>query len=179
LFRFRESQQLTWEGLRDSVARRDLANIRRQAHALAGAAGNLGAAGLRQSARALELAAGQEKEDLAELVGQVDRCAAIVFQSIDGLRSQAGQPGKPPIQTTPPADPAVVRVLLERLRTALRDGEVVGSAELLQELGGLNFPQDGNGPMARLREFIDDYEYDKAAETVETLLAGFSSRGKP
>jgi CheY-like chemotaxis protein/HPt (histidine-containing phosphotransfer) domain-containing protein len=176
LLRFLDGQRQTLESLRSAVGAGDPVAARKHAHALAGAAGNLGADDLRQSARALELAAAQEKTDVAELFRQVDRCAGIVFRSIESLRTPSGQPQGPPIKPPPQVDREELRALLERLRSALVDGEVVGSSQVLQELVRLSLPDDYREPIARLQQLIDDYEYDKAAETVVQLLAG-SARG--
>jgi hypothetical protein len=67
-----------------------------------------------------------------------------------------------------------VRGHLERLQSALGEGDLSGSSNLLQELRKLNLPDDCRALFARLEEFIDGYEYDQAAEAVHQLLARFS-----
>ena len=54
LVRFAESQGASVEALRDAVGRDDRPQIAAHAHAIAGAAGNLGADALRVAAKALE-----------------------------------------------------------------------------------------------------------------------------
>jgi HPt (histidine-containing phosphotransfer) domain-containing protein len=175
LLRFADSQPATLEALRGAVKAGESAAARKHAHALAGAAGNLGAEELRQSARALEFAASQGQGGLPELFGQVERCAGIVFRSIDSLRGPSGQREESTVKAAPPANPAEVRALLERLRSALVNGEVVDSSERFQELVSLNLSDSYRGPITQLKQFIDDYEYDKAAEAVAKFLADFSN----
>ena len=57
--RFAEGQRPTLDALRDAVAADDGAGAARHAHAIAGAAGNLGAEALREAAKALEHAGRQ------------------------------------------------------------------------------------------------------------------------
>ena len=58
----------------------------RHAHAIAGAAGNLGADALRGAAKALEQAGRDGRTDLAGLLAAVEDRAAIVSRSIESLR---------------------------------------------------------------------------------------------
>jgi two-component system sensor histidine kinase/response regulator len=178
LLRFADGQRKTVAALRGAVAAGDAAAARQHAHALAGAAGNLGAGGLREATRALELAAAQGQTDLAGLLGEVEARAGVVFQSIETLRQESYQ-APLPLPSLPPADPARVRAQLERLRSALGEGDLSGSANALQELRSLNLPDDSRAPFARLEEFIDGYEYDQAAETVNRLLDRFPPGENP
>jgi hypothetical protein len=77
----------------------------------------------------------------------------------------------PVVQASSTVDPSQVRALLERLRSALADGDLSGSAEILSELLSLRLPDDCREPAGRLKELIDVYEYDEAAEIVNQLLA--------
>jgi PAS domain S-box-containing protein len=173
LLRFADGQRKTLESLRGAVTTGDAAAARQHAHALAGAAGNLGAEGLREAARALELVASQGSSDLADLFRVVEERAGIVFESIESLRPASERSQEPKALASPPADPALLRQSLQRLQSALADGDLSGSSEVLREIVGLNLPDDCREPMNRLQEFIDSYEYDEAAETVNRLLDRF------
>jgi two-component system sensor histidine kinase/response regulator len=197
LFRFADGQRQTVEKLRAALAATDAGQARQHAHALAGAAGNLGADALHEAARRLELAAAKRNTDLAGLFRQVEACAHIVFNSIERLRTASptapltpdpspalgGEGRGAAVRTvTPsgregqacdPADQAIVRDLLERLSTALANGDLSGSLEALGHLWKANLPDNCRGPVARLEKLIDGYEYDDAAEIVNRLLAGF------
>jgi PAS domain S-box-containing protein len=179
LLRFAEGQRKTLEALAGAVAAGEPAAARQHAHALVGAAGNLGADNLREVARALELAAARGTVDLAELFRKVQEHAEVVFRSIESLNTKPPGPEPTASAASPAADPAWVRTRLERLRSALADGDLSGSSEILQELVGANLGDNGRAQVARLREFIDGYEYDEAAALVDRLLAGFARGGNP
>jgi two-component system, sensor histidine kinase and response regulator len=180
LLRFADGQRETVERLRAAVATGNAADARHHAHALAGAAGNLGADALRDAARTLELAA-REGDSLLEPFHRVDECAAIAFRSIDSLRVETPEPeslGKEEgevsgtaVDLSPLVDPAPTRSLLQRLRPPLVDGDLSSSADIAKELFTLSLPDDWRGHIARLAQLIDRYDYDLAAETVDRLLS--------
>ena len=72
-----------------------------------------------------------------------------------------------------------LREALERLRAALADSDLSGSAEVIQLLTGWSVPADCRGDLARLQELIDGYEYEEAAEVVNRLLERFASGENP
>lgn len=85
----------------DRAARNgDATEIRRESHALAGAAGNLGLAGLHRAARALEHAARSGGSELAPLLSGVEREAAAVLAAIGALGT------RPSAVTTIPGQPS-------------------------------------------------------------------------
>src|SRR5262249_40102187 len=142
------------------------------------AAGNLGADALREAARALELAAAQGRIDLGDLLHQLDERASIVFRSIESLRAEplVAHPATNSIPTLP-EQPALPR-LLEKLSSALREGDFSGSSEKFQELKELRLPEEFQSTIARLQALIESYEYDHAAELADLLRAGIPSGEK-
>lgn len=179
LFRFADGQRETLARLRSAVAENKAADTRHHAHALAGAAGNLGADLLREAARSLELAAAEGKSDLAMPFEVVNDRADVVFRSIDSLRSDSAigsvpgqhqQAGTAKEATMPPVDFDRVKSNLERLRSALADGDLSGTVESLQAFSGPNLPEGFRDQVARLAELIDSYEYDEAGKIVNRLL---------
>lgn len=115
-----------------AVAAGDAEETRREAHALAGAAGNLGASALHQAARGLEHAARAGASGLATPLGEVTRAGRALLAAIAGL-VPAAAPGAPaPAASAPPAprgelaDRLVlivddVRTNVELLARALKD----------------------------------------------------------
>jgi CheY-like chemotaxis protein len=172
LIRFADGQRRTVENLREAVDTGDAAAARQHAHALAGAAGNLGADSLREAARALELAASHGNTELSELFREVVERAKIVFQSIDSLRSEPAQTEAPSANSLRPPEPALLRAILQRLLSVLVDGDLSGSSTVVQELAALNVPDSFRAQITRLQEFIQGYEFDEAGEIVDQLLAG-------
>ena len=109
LLRFADGQQQTLEDLRAAVAANDATGVRNHAHALAGAAGNLGAEKLQQTARDLELVARKGDSDLADLFRQVEQAAETVFRSIESLRTEQPRPVAPTVRPSPAGDPELLR----------------------------------------------------------------------
>jgi PAS domain S-box-containing protein len=167
--RFAEGQRRTLDDLRAAVAAADPNGSRRHAHALAGAAGNLGAARLHEAAKALEAAARDGRTDLADLFTPVDREATTVFDAIEAQRP-------PPPQTMAVAgtetmvDAAGLRMALEKLRDALGELDLNGSAAALDNLTAMGLPATARSATDRLRQLVDGYEYDEAAAAVARLL---------
>jgi two-component system sensor histidine kinase/response regulator len=169
--RFADGQRKILEELRTAVRAADSTAARRHAHAMAGAAGNLGADELREAAKALELAAAEGQPNLPDLFREVELRADVVFRSIESLRPQAptdGGSGAP----VAPVEPARLRAPLGRLREALANLDLSGCADVLQEIAQLHLPDDLRRQATRLQELIDGYEYDEAGAVVTQLLAG-------
>ena len=89
LLRFADGQREILDALRAAVVAGDGAMAARHAHAIAGAAGNLGADGLRAAAKTLEQAGREGRTDLTDLLAVVEERAAVVFASIETLRPPA------------------------------------------------------------------------------------------
>ena len=175
LFRFADGQRETLERLRSSVAENKASDTRHHAHALAGAAGNLGADLLREAARSLELAAAEGKPDLEILFRAVRDRANTVFRSIDAIRSESSSTSSLRFSsnkevTLPAFDTKRAKDKLERLRSSLADGDLSGSVEFLKEFSGQNLPADFRNQVTHLTELIDSYEYDEAGKIVNHLL---------
>ena len=73
LIRFADAQKKTLENIRAAVLANDSAAAAAQAHALAGAAGNLGADKLREAAKALEKVGREGQTNLGELLSVVEQ----------------------------------------------------------------------------------------------------------
>jgi two-component system sensor histidine kinase/response regulator len=177
--RFADGQRKTVDDLRAAVAAGDSDATRRHAHALAGAAGNLGADQLRAAAKALELAAKDGRTDLGDLFDAVDQRAATVFRAIDGLRPPATSGAGADRPARPATDPASLRPPLERLRAALADGDLTGAGDALAQLDALGPDPDVGRRIVRLRELIDGYEYDEAGADVAEFLAALPAESAP
>jgi two-component system sensor histidine kinase/response regulator len=177
--RFADGQRKTLADLAAAVSAGDGAAARRHAHALAGAAGNLGADDLRDAARLLELAARDGRGDLTELFREVELRAEVVFRSIDSLRPPVRTEGGADAPAVTIAEPARLRAPLERLRAALADGDHSGCTDVLGEIARLNLPEGQRMEATRLQELIDGYEYDEAGAVVNELLAGLSEDSPP
>jgi signal transduction histidine kinase/CheY-like chemotaxis protein/HPt (histidine-containing phosphotransfer) domain-containing protein len=169
LIRFADGQSKTVADLRAAVKASDADAAARHAHALAGAAGNLGADTLREAAKALETAARSGGGDLPALAARVEELAAIAFRSIATLRPQA----EPTVAATPasPIDPAAFRRALVALRDALAAGDPDATATSLGALAGMQVTESARASVDRARALADDYQFDDAMREVQSLLA--------
>ena len=167
LVRFADGQGATLDALRAAVASSDSAAVARQAHAIAGAAGNLGADALHAAAKALERAGRENSGNLAQLLTELDTQAAVVFRSIDTLRGARATVPSEPAQVFVRAD---ARAFLERLRAALSDYDFSAASAVLGDLDRLAMPGNA-GDLVRLRNHVESYEYDEARVLATRLLA--------
>jgi signal transduction histidine kinase/CheY-like chemotaxis protein/HPt (histidine-containing phosphotransfer) domain-containing protein len=172
LIRFADGQSKTVADLRAAVKASDADAAARHAHALAGAAGNLGADTLREAAKVLETAARSGGGDLSALAARVEELAAIAFKSIATLRPQA----EPTAAATPasPVDPAALRQALLALRDALAAGDPDATATSLGALAGMQLPESVRSSVDRARALADDYQFDDALREVQLQLTADS-----
>ena len=168
LLRFADGQRQTLEALREAVAAANTAMAARHAHAIGGAAGNLGADALRAAAKTLEQAAREERPGLAGLLAVVEDRAVVVFRSIETLRPSAHRDEDLPAS---PFDPAIAGEALDRLTAALDNHDVSSASGALAELATSHLPPWAVDDLGRLRGCVDGYEYVEARGIASRLLA--------
>ena len=168
LIRFADGQAGTVSDLRAAADAGRADDAARLAHAIAGAAGNLGADALRHAAKALETAARTGGRDLGGLARRVEALAGIVFRSVAALRPAAPRP----LDAAPaaPMDPAVLRRALLDLREALEHGDPDATANAIEALARLPLPEHVRAAVGRTRALADDYRFDAAGVEVGALL---------
>jgi two-component system sensor histidine kinase/response regulator len=167
LIRFADGQTDTLAALRTAVASGDAAGASKHAHAIAGAAGNLGANELRTAAKALELAGREGRTDLAELFATVNDRAAVVRRSIDTLRTDARANVAAVVR---PYDSAGAGSALERLTAALADLDLSSAGAAVTDLDAAGLPEWATDDVNRLRACVDGYEYEEARQIASRLL---------
>jgi HPt (histidine-containing phosphotransfer) domain-containing protein len=168
LLRFATGKQEMLEPLRAAVHAGDAAAAARHAHAIAGAAGNLGADDLRAAAKTLEQAGRDGRTDLAGLLAVLEDKAAVVFKSIESLRAEANAAA---VMADRPFDRTVAGAALERLTVALGDGDLSAASGALADLRTSGLPGWAGAEFGRLRHCVDEYEYDEARGIASNLLA--------
>jgi hypothetical protein len=94
-----------------------------------------------------------------------------VFRSIDSLRTVPVPVATRSAQLVMPRE---ARVMLERLQAALGDFDVTAASSALADLDRVEMP-DNDGDLARLRDHIDNYEYDEGRALVTRLLEQIGS----
>jgi two-component system sensor histidine kinase/response regulator len=169
LIRFGEGQPRMLEDLRAAVAAVDPAAVARLAHAIAGAAGNLGADALREAAKILESAGREGRRDLQVLLAAVEERATVVLRSIASLRPAQAQE---PAPSGRPFDPGKLREALERLSVSLDSLDPSACEAVLGDIAALGAPPDLAAELVRIRELTEGYEYDEAAALVAAILDG-------
>ena len=172
LVKFADGKSAMFDPLRAALAAGDSEAVAKHAHAIAGAAGNLGANALHAAAKALERAGRNGDKDLAALASDLETRATVVFRSIDTLRRAAPPAAAEPGQLSVPAE---AWTALTRLQTALGDFDLSASTSALAELDGIAMP-DAAHVMTQLRRHIDNYEYDEARVIATRLLEQIGSQ---
>ena len=179
LIRFADGQAATVRDIRASVDAHDTDGAARAAHALAGAAGNLGADALREAAKALETAARRGERDLTGLAGRVEAQAAVAFRSIATLRP-APAPGRaaawPP---SAPVDPAMLRRALRELQEALEHGDPDATAHAIAALAGMALPASVRIAVEKARALADEYQFEEAGSGIGALLSSQGWESQP
>jgi HPt (histidine-containing phosphotransfer) domain-containing protein len=171
LVRFADGHRSIRASLRDAVNAGDAEAAARHAHAIAGAAGNLGLDELRAAARALEQAARAGGGDLAARLAEVEASAEVAFGSIESLRGAPAAAAPGGGDGRPFAAPEA-RAALERLRAALEESDSSAASRALSELAAFALPAAAAGELARLRSHVEGYEYEEAGALAGRLLAG-------
>ena len=166
LIRFADGQGRTFQALRTAVGARDGAAAANLAHAIAGAAGNLGADALREAAKALERAGRDGRTDLGQLLDDLEARAVVVFRSIDSLRDASAPAADAHVKG--PVPPAA-RPVLERLQAALGDYDLSAASSALADLERLATAGTVSD-LALLRNHVDKYEYEEARDLATRLL---------
>jgi CheY-like chemotaxis protein/HPt (histidine-containing phosphotransfer) domain-containing protein len=168
LLRFGDDQRHTLAALDGAVAARDPEMAARHAHAIAGAAGNVGADALRAAAKALEQAARDGRTDLDALLTAVRQRAEVVFQSIGTLTPPAAAAGS---AADRPFDGSRAGAALGRLAEALDNYDATTATDALTDLTGSGVPPWAAEDLDRLQRSVDGYEYAEARDIVRRMLA--------
>jgi signal transduction histidine kinase/CheY-like chemotaxis protein/HPt (histidine-containing phosphotransfer) domain-containing protein len=168
LLRFADGQKDVLEALRTAVLAGDSAAAARHAHAIAGAAGNFGAGGLRSAAIALEQAGREGRTDLGGLFAAVDEQATVVLRSIETLRPATTRAAE---RSGLAFDRAAAGAALDRLAAALDSYDMSSATGALADLDASGLPHWAPDDLERLRHFVDDYEYAEARGIASRLLA--------
>jgi CheY-like chemotaxis protein/HPt (histidine-containing phosphotransfer) domain-containing protein len=174
--RFADEQRKTLETLRSAVAAGDADATRRHAHAIAGAAGNLGADPLRHAAKALERAAKEGRSDMAGLLDAVLEQAQKTLGSIERLRPVAARAEDGARPGDDAFDRPGVAAALGRLAGVVESADVSGCCEAVAALAKFRLPQAMAHMLAEVRERIDGYEYDQAGQIVSRWLLALSGK---
>ncbi|MEJ2592899.1 MAG: response regulator, partial [Candidatus Thiodiazotropha sp.] len=157
--------------LKQELAAADFDSARRRLHTLQGVAGNIGARDLQQSARRLEQrlvrGAVRKANDLPQWFMDSYR---ILF---DGLSLLPAQAAEPPLEneSTPrakSAGKAGLAAMFDRLDSLLSNGDA-DAKSMVQSVAAVLEPGNGESRVALLIRQIENYDFDRARETLVQL----------
>ncbi len=170
LVRFPEGQEAVLKSIRRAMEENDSGQVRLQAHALAGAGGNISAERLMAAAKALERAAEQERlDDMMELLTEVEKEFERVKTSIISLGIDEIPPDPVSSAQGGPASKSMVG-LLKKLQKHLKDYDPVKASETLEEITAGGREGFEAGKIKELETLISDLRYEEADEAIESIL---------
>lgn len=157
------------DAIRKAVEAGDRDQSSREAHALAGASGNLGMNALRERAKALEIAAKGAGGDLSALMEAVAAEAALVSNSLEVLRAPepAAVATSEQAGAAPPVDVGRVTALLGTLLESLDNSDLDGAAAALARLREA-LPASAPGLQA-IADHVESYDFDAARAAADEL----------
>jgi len=160
--------------IREAVQAGQRDQASREAHALAGASGNLGMGALRERAKALETAAKRPSGDLVPLLEAVSEEAALVSSSLGSLGETEQAPAPVGSAGLISADPERASALLALLVESIDGSDLDGATAALSELGSA-LPGSG-GVIRSIAELVESYDFDAARSAAVGLKASLGSK---
>ncbi len=178
LWRFAAGQPHTLAALRSALDDEDWDTARRQAHSIAGAAGNVSADHLRTQARALELALKDRTGGYEPLYHDVQAEAEKVLTGIGALNVP---PSDRPAVSSPDHVPVDLRQLmhcLEDLHAQLSEGDPDGVTTALTNAHGQGLATALHEDCAHLQDLVDHFDFMAAAALVADMQTRLGSQQK-
>ncbi|MES9965956.1 MAG: response regulator [Sedimenticola sp.] len=170
---FREQEKLTPEKVIQALQVDDQEEARRLAHSLKGAAGNIGAAVLRESAKAVEFAISERQPD--EVLQQlIDAMSRDLKQAMDGIDVLLSSRPMEPSTTAPGISDEELLDVLHQLSPMLHEGET-DAAQLLPDLNRSTGSEQLDLALKKVRSMINDYDFESAADLVDELIEKLNS----
>lgn len=156
--------------LRTALAAGDGEVAQRQAHALAGVAGEVSADALRRLAKTLELAIKFDQGDTAAMLAELEREAARIVEGAGQLNALAGGAGRPAPARETVGTARRWQTALEELAMALEDAEVEAIGQAVAKLKSQHPPESARSDFEQLCECVDNTEYAEAAGIARRLI---------
>lgn len=160
--------------IREAVQAGQRDQASREAHALAGASGNLGMGALRERAKALETAAKRPSGDLVPLLEAVSEEAALVSSSLGSLGETEQAPAPVGSACLNSADPERASALLALLVESIDGSDLDGATAALSELGSA-LP-GSVGVIRSIAELVESYDFDAARSAAVGLKASLGAK---
>ncbi|MBU0484075.1 MAG: cache domain-containing protein [Proteobacteria bacterium] len=166
LLRFNDESQILLEKISQAAAEADHDTLRRHAHSLAGAGGNVGAERLCLLCRELEQnATAPENEARIEAISHE---LAVIRPALNKLKTQAETAGLLPIHN-PTLTPEDFKARLDRLTTHLVTGDLDEITKIMATFSDQVLPAELTEDFEKLRRQIADYDFKAAAELIAKI----------
>lgn len=172
LRRFRSTQPALIEELIVAAASSDPLRTAALSHALAGAAGNIGAKPLEDAARQLVAAAKTDPSAMAPLADEIAQRWDALAIAIDIIAVSPG--AVEPVCIPSPEESASALQILQELKTVLGQGKVEHIRllyNLIDRAGEEHLAEGVSRDIRRLGELIDGYDYEGSMNIVDALVA--------
>lgn len=156
--------------LRTALAAGDGEVAQRQAHALAGVAGEVSADTLRRLAKTLELAIKFDQGDTAAMLAALEREAARIVEGAGQLNALAGGAGRPAPARETVGTARRWQTALEELAMALEEAEVEAIGQAVAKLKSQHPPESARSDFEQLCECVDQTDYAEAAGIARRLI---------
>jgi PAS domain S-box-containing protein len=156
--------------LRTALAAGDGEMAQRQAHALAGVAGEVSADALRRLAKTLELAIKFDQGDTAAMLAELEREAARIVEGAGQLHALTGGVGRPAPARETVGTARRWQTALEELAMALEEAEVEAIGQAVAKLKSQHPPESARSDFEQLCECVDNTEYAEAAGIARRLI---------
>ncbi len=161
-----EDQKMTLDKLRDAIKEMNRREVRRLAHSMTGAGGNISAWNLQKAARAIEHVAEETDENallnlLETLENEFTRVAASIasVEQVDENQKMSAAPG----------DMNAIRHLLQRLKSGLDNLDPFGSEEIIREILSSPLPANMDEDIRKMDILIKDFGFDEANEILSKV----------
>jgi two-component system, sensor histidine kinase and response regulator len=168
LNRFKTGQANFVTSFKEILEEGDMPTAERQAHTLKGVAGNLGAKGVQQSAFELEEGCENrvEREQIEELLEQVDRDLSVVLTGLESLSEQSKI--ITPRSSHGTVNKEIISPIIEKLRGFLEEDEI-DSLQVIEELAEILKETNTIKLVDKLSEQVNGYDFETALSTLDEL----------
>jgi CheY-like chemotaxis protein len=156
--------------LDETYAGKDWENFRITIHGQKSALANIGAASLSEEARTIEMAVTKGDIQIVDsvfvnfrirFIGLIKILQALWSEDEEGERSEASE-----------EDRAMMEKALRQAESDLEDLDQEKALEALAPLNNIRYGEPIDSGLSALRNAVDTYDYDKAAEMIKQLLKG-------
>ena len=164
-----KDQKMTLALLGQAVKEGNRKEIRRLAHSMVGASGNVSAYELQKAAKALEHAANDDDEALSDLLESVEKEFTVVSVSVSSLE-KIGKDEKDKQKKIGPANMNELYDTLKRLEECLNDLDPFGSSDIIERITGQTMPGDMDEKIRKIGTLVNDFGFDEAKEILLKLI---------